>query len=39
MIKEEFQHKFKYLLTLIAKELNISVEHGRVVTTLNIIKH
>ena len=24
-------------LTLIVKELNISVEHGRVVTTLNII--
>ena len=26
-------------LTLIVKELKISVEHGRVVTTLNIIKH
>ena len=26
-------------LTLIIKELRISVEHGRVVTTLNIIKH
>ena len=26
-------------LTLIFKELKISVEHGRVVTTLNIIKH
>ena len=26
-------------LTLIAKELRISVEQGRVVTTLNIIKH
>ena len=26
-------------LTLIIKELNISVEHERVVTTLNIIKH
>ena len=25
--------------TLIVKELKISVEHGRVVTTLNIIKH
>ena len=25
-------------LTLIVKELKISVEHGRVVTTLNIIK-
>ena len=28
-----------YLLTLIIKELNISVEQGRVVTTLNIVKH
>ena len=28
-----------YLLTLIVKELKISVEHGRVLTTLNIIKH
>ena len=26
-------------LTLIVKELKISVEHGRVVTTLNITKH
>jgi hypothetical protein len=26
-------------LTLIIKELKISVEHGRVVTTLNIIKN
>ena len=26
-------------LTLIIKELKISVEHGRVVTTLNIIKY
>jgi hypothetical protein len=26
-------------LTLIVKELDISVEYGRVVTTLNIIKH
>ena len=26
-------------LTLIVKELKISVEHGKVVTTLNIIKH
>ena len=26
-------------LTLIMKELKISVEHDRVVTTLNIIKH
>ena len=28
-----------YLLTLIAKDLKISVEQGRVVTTLNIIIH
>ena len=28
-----------FCLTLIIKELNISVEHERVVTTLNIIKH
>ena len=28
-----------YLLTLIVKELKISVEHCRVVITLNIIKH
>ena len=28
-----------YLLTLIIKELKISVEQGRVVTTLNLIKH
>ena len=26
-------------VTLIVKELKISVEHGRVVTTLNMIKH
>jgi hypothetical protein len=26
-------------LTLVVKELKINVEHGRVVTTLNIIKH
>ena len=26
-------------LTLIIEELRISVEHGRVVTTLNIIQH
>ena len=26
-------------LTLIVKELKITVEHGRVVTTLNISKH
>ena len=28
-----------FCLTLITKELKISVEHGRVVTILNIIKH
>jgi hypothetical protein len=28
-----------FYLTLIVKELRIIVEHGRVVTTLNIIKH
>ena len=28
-----------YLLTLFVKELKIIVEQGRVVTTLNIIKH
>ena len=28
-----------FCLTLIVKELKISVEHGRVVTTLYIIKH
>ena len=28
-----------HLLTLIVKELKISVEQGRVVTPLNIIKH
>jgi hypothetical protein len=39
MIKEEFQHIFKYLLALIIKKLKTNVEHGRVVTTLNIIKH
>ena len=38
-IKEEFQHIFKYLLTLIIKNLKINVEQGRVVTTSNIIKH
>jgi hypothetical protein len=26
-------------LTLIVKELKINVEHGKVVTTLNIMKH
>jgi len=39
MIKEEFQHIFKYLPTLIVKKLKIDVDQGRVVTTLNIIKH
>ena len=28
-----------YLLTLIVKKLKISVEHGKVVTTSNTIKH
>jgi hypothetical protein len=28
-----------FFLTLIVKELKISAEHGRVITTLNIIKH
>jgi hypothetical protein len=28
-----------FRLTLIIKELKISVEHDRVVTTINIIKH
>jgi hypothetical protein len=28
-----------YLLTLVVKELKTSVEQGRVVTTLKIIKH
>jgi hypothetical protein len=28
-----------YLLTLIVKKLKISAEHGKVVTTLVIIKH
>jgi ribosomal protein L23 len=39
MIKVEFQHIFNYLQTLIIKTLKIGVEQGRVVTTLNIIKH
>jgi hypothetical protein len=39
MLKEEFQHIFKYLPTLIVKKLKIDVDQGRVVTTLNIIKH
>ena len=32
-------HLLAYLLTLIVMELKISVEQGRVITTLNIIKH
>ena len=28
-----------YLLTLIVKELTINDEHGKVVATINIIKH
>jgi len=44
MIKRKFQLvdyalNYIYVLTLIVKELKISVEQGRVVTTLNIIKH
>jgi len=41
MIKGEFQHQcvLALYLTLIVKELKISVEQGRVVTTLNIIKY
>ena len=34
MIKEEFQHIYKYLLTLIFNKIIIIVEQGRVVTTL-----
>ena len=37
MIRGEFQ--LAYLLTLIVKESKISIEQGRVVTTLNLIKH
>ena len=32
-------HLLAYLLTLIIKELKIDVEKGRVVTTLNVVKH
>ena len=32
-------HLLAYLLTQIVKKLKISVEQGRVVTTLNTIKH
>jgi hypothetical protein len=39
MLKEEFQHIFKYLPTLIVKKFKIGVEQGRVVTTLDIIEH
>ena len=31
-------HRLAHFLTLIVKELKISVKHGRVVTTLNTIK-
>ena len=37
--KRILAHLLTYLLTLIFKELKISVDMGRVVTTLNIIKH
>ena len=40
MIKGELQHIFlESNLILIVKESKISVEHGKVVTTPNIIKH
>jgi hypothetical protein len=40
VIKSELQHIFlAYLLTLNIKKMKISVEQGRVATTLNIIKH
>ena len=39
MIIKEIQHIFIYLPTLIVKKLKIGVEHGRVATTLNTIKH
>ena len=32
-------YTLSYLLTLIVKELKVSVEQGRVVTISNIIKH
>ena len=32
-------HLLAYLLTLIVNDLKISVEQGRVATTLNIFKH
>ena len=38
-IRRILGHLVAYLLTLIVKELRISVEHGRMVTTLDIIKH
>ena len=28
-----------YLPTLVVNKLKVSVEHGRVITTLNIVKH
>ena len=40
MIKKRTSaYVLSYLLTLIVKELEISVEQSRVVTILNIIKH
>jgi len=40
MIKGEFYHDLLALyLTLIVKEFKISVEQGKVLTTLNIFKH
>ena len=37
--KRILAHLLAYLLTPIVKKLKISVKQGRVVTTLNIIKH
>ena len=40
MIKGELPaHPLAYFLTLLVKELEISVEQGKVVTTLHTIKH
>ena len=40
MIKRRIPlHLLVYLLTLIVKEVKVSVEQGRVVTTLHTIKH
>ena len=39
IIKNDIKRILAYLLKLMVKELKISVEQGRVVITLNIIKH